>query len=171
MPQISVDFDPLFTLLDSQMSINRQLLMLAVEQRQSIIDNNLENLDDLVRKQSGELMQLANFEKKRLAAVAQIKKEIGLPDRTLALSELIFYALPNQKQRLQNLIDEFAALLNELKEINNTNKLLLRTGIELNELLINIFTENGSPLNNLYRGDGSKAEEGPVGPSIFDHQI
>ncbi|MCL1975863.1 MAG: flagellar protein FlgN [Firmicutes bacterium] len=165
------DLEPLLSLLNMQMNINRQLLVLAKEQQQSIINNETDKLDDAVRRQFGELKQLTILEKKRLAAVTAIQADLGIPSKALTLNELIPYAQPYQQILLQNLLGEFTDLLNELKEINNTNKLLLQTGIELNDLMLSLLTDNVDPLNNLYCGDGSEAKEGPVEPSLFDHQI
>jgi len=165
------DFAPLLSLLDMQMNVNRQLLSLADEQRQVIIKNDVGKLDTLVRRQSAQLKQLAMLERKRLDATANLHISLNLQNRPLVLSDLISYAPPNQQLNIQVLLDEFASLLEKLKDANNSNKLLLQTNIELNELMLYLLTDNTDPLNNLYCEDGSKAQEGPAGPGLFDHQI
>ena len=171
MPDRHADFEPLLSLLNMQMNVNRQLLVIAEEQRQSIIKNEVEKLDDQVRRQATQIKQLAALEKKRLGATANLHVVLNLPDSFLKLSELIPYALPEQQQNLQSLLDEFVGLLKKLKEANHTNRFLLQTNIELNELMLNLLADNADPLNNLYCEDGSKAGEAPVGPNLFDHQI
>jgi len=164
-------FEPLLTLLDMQMNVNRQLLMLAEEQRQSIINNQVEKLDALVKQQSALLRQLTGLEKKRLEAAANLHACLGLPDRLFTLSELIPYAPPQQQPGLHSLLNEFASLLTKLKDTNDANKLLLQTNIDLNDLLLNLLSDDEAPLNNLYRVDGRKAAENPATPNLFDHQV
>ena len=171
MTDLHTDFETLLGLLDMQMNVNRRLLALAEEQRHSIIKNEVEKLDGLVRRQAGELKQLSALEKKRLTAVTQMRSALNLQDQPFTLSSLLPYAPKEQQQTLQSLLTEFTALLNELKEANDTNKLLLQTNIELNELMLNLLADNVDPLNNIYGEDGRAAEDGPAGPSLFDHQI
>jgi flagellar biosynthesis/type III secretory pathway chaperone len=171
MTDTYADFEPLHSLLGMQLKVNQQLLALAEEQRRSIIENETEKLDGLVQRQAAQLRQLAALEKKRLDFTAHLPAALGLPERPLTLSELIAYAEPAQQPGLRSLLEEFADLLARLKEANNTNKLLLQTNIELSELMLSLLADNADPLNNLYRGDGSKAEEAPPGPSLFDHQV
>jgi flagellar biosynthesis/type III secretory pathway chaperone len=171
MSGLHADFEALVSLLDMQMNVNRQLLKLAEEQRQSIIKNEVDKLDSLVRRQSAQLRQLNALEKKRLAAVVCLQTALNLPDQPCSLSELLPYAPPKERQNLEKLLEEFADLLHKLKEANNTNKLLLQTNIELNDLMLNLLADNVDPLNNFYGEDGKAAGEGPSGPSIFDHQI
>ena len=166
-----VDFEPLLSLLGMQLNTNRQLLALAEEQRQSIITNDLEKLGSVVRRQTAQLSQLNALEKKRLLAVDDLQISLASPERAFTLGELIAYAPPNQQQSLHSLLEEFADLLHKLKEANDVNNMLLRTNIELNELMLNLLMDNIDPLNIIYCEDGSKAEAGPAEPSLFDQQV
>ena len=171
MADTNADFEPLLSLLGLQMKVDQQLLTLAEEQRHSIIENEVDKLDSLVKQQSALLRQLTMLEKKRLASADHLHSVLGLPARPFTLSELIPYAPTAQQPSLRSLLEEFAALLSQLKEANATNKLLLQTNIELNELMLGLLADSVDPLNNFYCGDGSKAEETLIGPSLFDHQV
>ena len=171
MPGAKADFEPLLNLLGLQMRLHRQLLTLAEEQRQSIIKNALSELEAQVKRQLVLLKQISALEKKRLNTAAGLQLALNLSPRPLTFSDLIPYAPPAQQQSMQELLDEFAALISKLKEANATNRLLLQTNMELNDLMLNLLADNVDPLNNLYCEDGSKAGEGPAGPSLFDHQV
>jgi len=165
------DFTSLLSLLNQQLELHHELLAIGEEQRQHIIANRTEELDSLVRQQAERLKKLTALEKKRLVVTGELHKDLQLAERTFTLSELIPYATTAQQRELTSLLNDFAPLLEKLKLSNETNKMLLQTNIELNELMLSLLADTADPLNNLYRGDGSEAAEGPAGPSLFDHQV
>ncbi|MCL1816349.1 MAG: flagellar protein FlgN [Clostridiales bacterium] len=167
---IHADFEPLACILGMQLNANQHLLALVEEQRHSIINNEIDKLDALVRQQAGQLRQLTALEKKRLDATANLHVALNLDDRPYTLSELIKYAPKDRQANLKSLLDEFAALLEKLKDANNTNKMLLETNMELNDLMLNLLADTIDPINNIYCGDGQTVEERLAGPSLFDHQ-
>jgi len=171
MPVREADFQPLLSLINIQLELNRNLLSLAQQQKECLIKNDVDTLDSLVRKQTTLVKQLAALERKRLDTAAGLKKALQLEKRPYTLGEMAQYAPKEQKEEAERVLNEFSTVLKALKDANDTNKLLLDTNIELNEMMLSMFVENDDPLNNLYHGDGSKAADTPTNPSLFDHNI
>lgn|GEM_PF-1643947 len=170
MSHYQADFGPLCELLQQQLAQYRQLLSLAEQKRDCLINLNVDKLERLVRAEAVQLRQISLLETKRLAATVALGTVLKLK-APLTLSDLIPYAEGARQSRLKQLRGDFENLIPRLSAANQANRKLLQTNMALNDLMLGFMTGPEDPLNNFYGADGSEPEEKISSPSIFDQQV
>jgi len=158
----------LCSLLLEQRQVLEDLLMLAKEERQIIVDGESDKLEAIVRSELRELSKLGGIEKKRTALHKVIAKELGLPEEELNVSAIAGRAEPDEREEIIKLQKELTALISQHTALNMENRELIKTHLEYTETMLDIMVDSEDPLNNFYGDDGKASPERKKATGFFD---
>jgi len=158
----------LCTLLQEQKVVLRNMLELAKEERQIIINGESDKLEDVIRLELKELNKLGAIERKRLALHKVIAAELGLPEDQITVSNIAEKAQPDERDAIRKLQTELAPLIEEHTAVNKENRELIKTQIEYSETMLELMVGSEDPLNNMYGGDGRAAPDKKKTTGLYD---
>jgi len=158
----------LCTLLQEQKDVLGNMLALAKEERQIIINGESDKLEDVIRLELKELNKLGAIEKKRLALHGVIATETGLQDEDITVTKIAEKALPDERETIKKLQTELMKLIEEHSSVNNENRELIKAHMEYSETMLELMVGSEDPLNNMYGGDGKAAPERKKATGFYD---
>lgn len=119
------------------------LLNAERSKRQSLLHNNLEEMDAMLKVQQAEIMKLNNLEQKRMEA----QKQAGYGDMT---AEEIIKKLENSPEELEAILPLFTQLKLVAAEIMEQNRASLKLVNGQLKIMEQIFGENIPSHKNTY---------------------
>jgi len=155
-------------LLQEQKALLGNMLELAKEERQIIINGESDKLEDIVRHEFRELNKLNAVERKRLALHIALAPELGLQDDELTVSKIAAKAQPDERDAIRKLQEELMPMIEEHAAINMENRELIKSHVEYSELMLDMMVDSEDPLNNMYGGDGRAAPDKKKATSFYD---
>ncbi|WP_248929413.1 flagellar protein FlgN [Paenibacillus hamazuiensis] len=121
----------LFDVMDKLNAVHQELLQLAGEKRQVIVRNEIDQLMQIVAKESKLLKQVTELDRQRIDAIGKYMLEKGFrPNPNVTVSDLmkiIFKA--EEKKPLQEAHDQLLQTINELRAINALNQTLIEQSL------------------------------------------
>lgn len=148
----------LITVLNEQAERHSELLGLSLEEKDAIIQNDIECLQKLVGLKNIVISQSNRLEKRRIALVQDIILVMGNTDHDMDLGQLIqlMQGKPEEEE-LRQVGKRLRDIVTELKEVNDLNKELLETSLEfveysLNALRTTLVNEPADPLGKSQGG-------------------
>ena len=142
--------DELKEILNEELQIYKELSQITYEKAQTIIDNDTEFLDKTTRREEELILGITQWEKKR----EELLNSWGL-DKNTPLSQIISNIPAEDKKELE-----------EIKERNELNNVLIRDSLEYLNFNINLLTNAKDP--GTYR-KGNKSSN--INQSIFDRKV
>jgi len=159
----------LCTLLQEQKEVLGNMLELAKEERQIIIDGESDKLENVIRLELKELNKLGAIEKKRLALHKIIAAELGFTgDEDITVSKIADKAGPDEKEAIKKLQQELMPIIEEHTAINLENRELIKAHLEYSETMLELMVDSEDPLNNMYGGDGKAAPDRKKSTGFYD---
>ena len=158
----------LCTLLQEQKEVLGNMLKLAKEERQIIIDGESDKLEGVIRLELKELNKLGAIEKKRLALHKVIAVEIDLPDDDITVTKIAEKAQPDERSALKKLQTELMPIIEEHTAVNAENRELIKSHIEYSESMLELMVGSEDPLNNMYGDDGKAAPDRKKATWLYD---
>ena len=136
----------LIAIMNEQVERHSELYGLSLEEKDAILQNDIETLQKLIDLKSMVISQNNRLEKKRLSLVYDIAEVLALPNKDLSFSELlqVLEGKPEQDE-LRNVGERLRDGLHKLKEANDINKELLETSIEFVQYSLNALRSTISP--------------------------
>lgn len=132
--------DQLVEILSEQTERYEELLGLAQEKRDVIINNDVESLQKINHLENMVISQNQKLEKKRQALVADMALVLNQKEDDLTLTKLIELMEGKEEQPpLTKARDNIQAVLNELKEINTLNGELIQNALDYIEFSTNLM--------------------------------
>ncbi len=127
--------DNLITLLDEECKTYEDLVKVSSQKTQTIIDADIEKMQQITAKEQELTDLLQNMENKRLETVKDIAVVINKEDENLTITRLaeLMDGQPEVAKTLINLRDRLKVVLNEMKAVNDKNEMLLKHAIEMVE--------------------------------------
>ena len=165
MRQTLVD---LCSLLQEQKEVLTNMLALAKEERQIIINGESDKLEPVIRLELKELNKLGAVEKKRLALHTVIAAELGIEDDDITVSLIAECAWPEERDAIRKLQTELMPLIEEHTAVNMENRELIKSHLEYSETMLDLMVESEDPLNNMYGGDGRAAPDRKKTKGLYD---
>lgn len=148
----------------------KELLILAEEKKDIVIKNDIDSLNTIVLRETNVIKKIKALEIKRANAVENIINDKGLDKKYIELDEIIDYAIDIQKAQLIKLKNEFADVVNKLKDINSINKNLMETQLRYTSFCLDVILQNGNTAVN-YDNSGSVKQINEEKSSIVDRQV
>ena len=158
----------LCALLQEQKVLLGNMLELAREERQIIINGESDKLEDVVRHEFRELNKLNAVERKRLALHKTLAPELGLQDDELTVSNIASKAQPDERDAIRKLQEELMPMIEEHAAINMENRELIKSHVEYSELMLDMMVDSEDPLNNMYGDDGRAAPDKKRATGFYD---
>ena len=147
-------------LLQEQKDVLGNMLQLAKEERQIIINGESDKLESVIRLELKELNKLGTIEKKRLALHNIIAAELGFKeDEDITVSKIAEKAEPEEHDAIKKLQTELMPIIEEHTAINLENRELIKAHMEYSETMLELMVDSEDPLNNMYGGDGKAAPD------------
>lgn len=147
--------EELIQTLTREDEIYNDLIPIAKEKTQIIINNDLERLQKITEKEQETVDQLTALERKRLDVIQNIGVVINRDSNTLTLRAIteILKKQPKEQQELSIIHDHLKQTIQTLVEINHHNKSLINESLEIIEFNMNfIQSTRMSPGNNYTKG-------------------
>ncbi len=163
--------EELITTLDEEEKIYRKLIPVEQDKTRAIIANDLKSLQDITVKEHDLVDQTTALEGKRERIVTDIATVLGKNPRNINLKG-IAEALQNQpgdQMELQKVHDRLRRTVQQLQDINNQNKMLLKESLEMVEFNMNVIrsTRMSSGSSN-YSSDASEVAGMAPQHGMFD---
>jgi len=155
-------------LLQEQKEVLGNMLELAKEERQIIINGESDKLEDVIRLELKELNKLGAIEKKRLALHKVIAAELGLQENEITVSNIAEKAQPDERAAIRKLQTELMPIIQEHSAVNMENRELIKSHIEYSETMLELMVDSEDPLNNMYSGDGKTAPDRKKTKGFYD---
>lgn len=152
----------LIEILNEQTERHTELLGLSLEEKDAIIQNDVDTLQKLVNLKNIVISQNNRLERKRLALMGDIAEVLALKNKDIDIKGLseILDGKPEQAE-LVEAGRKLRAVVVDLKEINEFNKGLLETALDFVDYSLNALRSAISP--ELPEIAGSKAAAGTAG--------
>jgi len=152
--------DELMEILKAELESLKAIKELSYEKTEVIINNQLEQLESITKKEVELINQMANLEKARLNLLNTWGVDIKAP-----LSQ-IMEKIPGEKEELLNLADDLKNSLKDIQSRNDMNRELIEDNLEWLEFNINLITEAATPATYSKEKNNSKS-----GRTIFDRKV
>ena len=132
--------DQLVEVLGEQTERYKELLGLALEKRDIIINNDIEALQQINHLENLVISQNQKLEKKRVSLVADMALVLNQKEDDLTLTKLIELMDGQAEQAaLTEARDKIKEVIDELKENNTQNGLLIQNALEYIEFSTNLM--------------------------------
>jgi flagellar biosynthesis/type III secretory pathway chaperone len=140
--------DQLVCVMDEQAERHTEIYGLSLEEKDAIIQNDIETLQNLVNLKNMVISQNSRLEKQRISLVKDIAEVMGhanSEEPSLADVIDILKDQPQDQERLRESGKKLRESLEKLKEINDLNKSLLESSIEFVEYSLNALRSTIEP--------------------------
>ncbi|MCL2386794.1 MAG: flagellar protein FlgN [Defluviitaleaceae bacterium] len=139
--------DQLTDVMNQQAERHTELHGLSLEERDAIIQNDIEQLQKLVGLKNILVSQNSRLEKQRIALVNDIAEVMGHKIEDITLSNVIdiLKDQPEDQERLREAGTKLREAVTKLQDVNELNKSLLESSIEFVEYSLNALRSTLSP--------------------------
>ena len=158
----------LCALLTEQKEVLENMLTLAKEERQIIINGESDKLEGVIRLELKELNKLGAIEKKRLTLHKVIAAELGLQDDEITVSNIAEKSQPDERDAIRKLQTELMLLIQEHSSVNMENRELIKAHLDYSDMMLEIMVDSEDPLNNMYGIDGKAAPDKKKTTGLYD---
>jgi len=136
----------LIDVMNQQVDRHTELYGLSVEEKDAIVQNDIETLQKLVNLKNMVISQNNRLEKERMSLVNDIAEVLAVENKDLSLGELIeiLDGKPEQEP-LREVGTRLREVVFQLKEVNDINKSLLESSIEFVEYSLNALRSTLEP--------------------------
>ncbi len=126
-----MDASRLINILEQQSSAYQVLVDLSKKLQEAIVVNNIAKIDSLIKMQMTIVMKLSSLESRRSKVASEISQQVDVPKGELSIKEIKKYLGEVQFSELENLEKTLNDKISALSEINSTNKMLIKNGLDL----------------------------------------
>ncbi|MBB6732261.1 flagellar protein FlgN [Cohnella zeiphila] len=129
--------------LQQQSDIYDQLLVIEKEKTETLIHNQIDQLNAIVQKERKLTRQAEELEQRRIQETASYMKSVGFQGPMTQIDQLIrAVSDPNFKQSFLKIKQKLSESLHQLKRINEMNQQLARQAIDFTEFSIGLMIED-----------------------------
>lgn len=118
-----------------------QLVNLSGQKRQVIIDGNIPRLEDITSQEQEVASNLKHLENKRLQIINDMAIVLSKKPEDLTLTNMIAFLnnQPREQARLKKVQKTLSATIEQMKNINRQNQILLDQAMEMVEFDLTLF--------------------------------
>ncbi len=128
--------------LEEQKQYYTELVLIAKEKRNVIIDNDLENLNNFTLVENMLISKNSKVDEKITEVINDIGIVLNLDENSLNISSIVQSINSNDdKETLTRLCTDLISLADELKKYNNTNRELINTAIQYIDFSMNVIQQ------------------------------
>lgn len=158
----------LITVLDQQKECYEGLLTLARYKTDSIVNREMEFLEEVLKREQEFIGRSARLEKNREMLLKDISSVLNTNLKELTISRLITMLdkTPDEQGELRQVREELLEIVEELKNHNRTNEGLLQQSMEFINFTLNALQSRNTYSPGNYQNKGDEPEQESV--SFFD---
>jgi flagellar biosynthesis/type III secretory pathway chaperone len=159
----------LIEVLQDMAAVNRELLQVADQKREVLIERNITELDRLVKIEAVLVKKLVKLEEDRLFQVEEYVKRSHLSFENLTFSALV-ETIQDEKERteLQSLIQQLTNETALLKERNALNERLIKDSLTFVNYMVDQMTAKSKQNLNYQHPTSRVQNQSSSGRSFFD---
>ncbi|MDR0249156.1 MAG: flagellar protein FlgN [Oscillospiraceae bacterium] len=166
LPELAARF---LAVMRSEYDVHGALLRLSSEKREAVAGSAVSALNDIVRAEQVLLSQLSALERRRLACAEELSRAAGIAPEDVTMLSFAEYADEGQKRELTELRAGLQKLFKELREANDINSRLLRTGLLYIESILGATPSEPDAYDS--RGSDIAAAPGRGGRHSIDKKV
>jgi flagellar biosynthesis/type III secretory pathway chaperone len=131
----------LITVLDSENTEYKKLVILADSKTPVIVAGNIDNLQKIMEDEQAIVGTIQKMEKQRNSILADIANVVNRDVKTLKLIDLInmLEKIPDQQKMLKDVQVSLRQTIDSLRAINDKNQLLLNDKLEMVNFNLNMI--------------------------------
>ncbi|WP_350344125.1 flagellar protein FlgN [Proteinivorax tanatarense] len=129
--------DKMLDKLEEQISLYGKLLKITEKKRDTLVQNAMEQLEEVVEIETKLVKEIADVEQERYSLQKQLAGQMNVPVEEVDTDKLVPLLNPEQKQRMDKATDDLRKSLSELSMLNQTNKKLLEQSLQMVQYSIN----------------------------------
>ena len=148
-------------ILKEENELYEKLLDIAEDKKETLINNNIESLFNLVENDRDYIEQVSELEERRLTLMNDIKENFAIED-DLSYMEFVEQLPDHWGEKLNPIRNELLETLEEFHILNEENKKLIEEAVKFNKFSIDLIIEN---LNN---NEYTYNELGKNSPRLLD---
>lgn len=157
--------EPVISAIVAQKNAYGELLSLARTKRETIVRGDVDSLDEVLAAESRLLSQLGQLDQSRIKAGQILADQTGVSPEELNWNNLPGQT-PEQVRDMEQLHQEFVAILGELQQVNAVNSRLLTMHLEYVHELMNAVTQTTETTS--YDASGQLSSKRQQAASLFD---
>jgi flagellar biosynthesis/type III secretory pathway chaperone len=139
--------DQLASVMKEQTERHTELYGLSLEEKDAIIANDIDTLQNLVNLKNMVISQSNRLEKQRVSLVEDIAEVMGHKSKDISLADVIeiMKEQPQDQEKLREAGKALREAVDKLQEANEINKSLLETSMEFVEYSLNALRSTIEP--------------------------
>lgn len=156
-------------ILNEEVEHYKNMLTLVEKTQQSLIDNDIEQLNKLLSHQQILIVESGKLEEKRAEEMAGLANAMDLPVKDITLSKII-EAAPEQKKKTFELLQaSLTDTVEKIKSLNNQNEELIKDSLNYINNTMKLFTETEE--KKTYDGKVTDEVKRETVTRIFDKRV
>ncbi|GIO01379.1 flagellar protein FlgN [Brevibacillus laterosporus] len=160
----------LFAVLDNLTELHQALYTLALEKREVLVKNDMQQLTDLIKKEQQLLKAVQRTELLRKDMTNTIFNEKGVTVTDGTLQDVIRLCTDvEMKNHLTQRREELLRVIGKLKEENEQNQQLLQYSLDFVNMSLDLFTDRPEE-DFIYKNPGNQQIHLSMNRSIFNHK-
>jgi len=160
--------EDLTSTLNEEEKIYQKLIPIEEEKTQIIIENNLQALSEITKKEQEFIGMINQLEKKREETVNNIAIVLNRDSSNLTISAIIDMLDGQDEQvHLADVYDKLSNTLASMVAVNNRNKILIEQSLDMIEFNMN-FYQSVQNINNNNYDKGAHSSDGAEESGMFD---
>lgn len=165
---MSKSVEQLILALDKEYEIYKEVLEVAKQKKQIIVEGKMKELDDITSKEQAIILSIGKLESIRAAILKNIVNELDI-DEAQNISQLSKYLDDKSKKKILAIRDKFKDILIDVRNQNDLNNKLIQQSLEYIEFNKNLLTS----LENQGSTYSSNADEKDIKikNNLFDAKI
>lgn len=165
---MSKSVEQLILALDKEYEIYKEVLEVAKQKKQIIVEGKMKELDDITSKEQAIILSIGKLESIREAILKNIVNELDI-DEAQNISQLSKYLDDKSKKKILAIRDKFKDILIDVRNQNDLNNKLIQQSLEYIEFNKNLLTS----LENQGSTYSSNADEKDIKikNNLFDAKI
>jgi hypothetical protein len=165
---MSKSVEQLILALDKEYEIYKEVLEVAKQKKQIIVEGKMKELDDITSKEQAIILSIGKLESIRAAILKNIVNELDI-DEAQNISQLSKYLDDKSKKKILAIRDKFKDILIGVRNQNDLNNKLIQQSLEYIEFNKNLLTS----LENQGSTYSSNADEKDIKikNNLFDAKI
>ncbi|WP_353893729.1 flagellar protein FlgN [Proteinivorax hydrogeniformans] len=129
--------DKMLDKLDEQVTLYCKLMEVTEKKRDTLVQNAMEQLEEVVDIEAKLVKQIADVEKERYNLQKQLANQMNISVDNVNTDMLIPLLTPEQKQRMDTATEDLKEYLSKLSMLNQTNKKLLDQSLKMVQYSLN----------------------------------
>jgi len=158
-----IDVNGLAAVLEEELHLYKKLCDLSLRKKEAVLKDNIDLLSRIIGEERTLIVEAERLESRRIAEIKRIACELGL-SKDVKLSDLRSFLDEERFALLEERGSQLKAVLDRLREINETNRYLIESTLKYISYLID------SLMNVLSRATYTRGKGNAPSFSLFEKE-